>query len=144
MLRMTALRILLLAAVMLAGTSAFAQAPATPERKQAPGPWRFIGSQPCVNPEGGVIGCPPAPRTIAVRAARMLDSVSGQLVMRPIVVIAGERITEAGPEGQVKIPAGVPVIDLGQATLLPGLIDAHTHMFNNRTPAISAERSMLI
>lgn len=144
MVRITARPILLLAALVLVGTSAFAQAPATPERKQAPGPWRFIGPQPCVNPEGGVVGCPPAPRTIAVRAARMFDSGSGQLVMRPIVIITGERITEAGPDSQVKIPAGATVIDLGQATLLPGLIDAHTHMFNNRTPAISAERSMLI
>src|SRR5512138_2975950 len=116
MLRMTALRILLLAAVMLAGTSAFAQAPATPERKQAPGPWRFIGAQPCVNPEGAVIGCPPAPRTIAVRAGRLFDSVTGQLLTRQVIVVTGERIIEVGPEGQVKVPTGAQVIDLSQGT----------------------------
>jgi imidazolonepropionase-like amidohydrolase len=121
-----------------------AQAPSTPERKQAPGPWRFIGPQPCVNPEGGVVGCPPAPRTIAIRAGRVFDSLTGQTLTRQIVIVTGERIADVGPEGQIKIPAGAQVIDLSQATVLPGLIDAHTHMFNNRTPAISAERSMLI
>jgi imidazolonepropionase-like amidohydrolase len=121
-----------------------AQAPSTPERKQAPGPWRFIGPQPCVNPEGGVVGCPPAPRTVAIRAGRVFDSLTGQTLMRQIVIVTGERIADVGPEGQIKIPAGAQVIDLSQATVLPGLIDAHTHMFNNRTPAISAERSMLI
>ena len=45
-------------------------------------------------------------------------------------MLQGERITEVGPEAQVKIPAGAQVIDLSQATVLPGLIDAHTHMFN--------------
>jgi imidazolonepropionase-like amidohydrolase len=136
--------VLAMTAAALCSTMLVAQAPSTPERKQAPGPWRFIGPQPCVNPEGGVIGCPPAPRTIAIRAGRLFDSVTGQMLTRQIVIVTGERIADVGPEGQVKIPAGVQVIDLSQATVLPGLIDAHTHMFNNRTPAISAERSMLI
>ena len=121
-----------------------AQAPSTPERKQAPGPWRFIGAQPCVNQEGSVVGCPPPARTIAVRAGRLFDSVSGQMLTRQVVIISGEKIVDVGAEGQVKIPAGAQVIDLGQATVLPGLIDAHTHMFNTRTPKISTERSMIV
>jgi imidazolonepropionase-like amidohydrolase len=133
-----------LAAVVLCSTLVAAQAPSTPERKQAPGPWRFIGAQPCVNAEGGVIACPPPAKTIAVRAGRLFDSVSGQMLTRQVVIVSGEKIVDVGPEAQVKIPAGAQVIDLSQATVLPGLIDAHTHMFNNRTPAISAERSMLI
>jgi imidazolonepropionase-like amidohydrolase len=140
-----ATRLLATIGTLIVGTALLdAQAPSTPERKQAPRPWRFIGSQPCVNPEGGVIACPPAARTIAVRAGRLFDSATGQMLTRQIVIVTGDRITDVGPDGQLKIPAGAQVIDLSQSTVLPGLIDAHTHMFNNRTPAISAERSMLI
>src|SRR5215510_7920599 len=133
-----------LTAVLAWSTMLAAQAPSTPERKQAPGPWRFIGAQPCVNQEGSVIGCAPPAKTIAVRAGRLFDSMSGQMLTRQVVIVTGEKIVDVGPDGQVKVPAGAQVIDLSQATVLPGLIDAHTHMFNNRTPAISAERSMLI
>jgi imidazolonepropionase-like amidohydrolase len=81
---------------------------------------------------------------VAVRAGRLFDSKTGQMLTRQVVLLSGERITEVGPEAQVKIPAGVPMIDLSQATVLPGLIDAHTHMFNNRGPKGTTESSMLI
>src|SRR5512138_2961143 len=97
---------IILAAIALCAMPLAAQAPSTPERKQAPGPWRFIGPQPCVNPEGGVVGCPAAPRTIAIRAGRLFDSVTGQMLTRQIVIVTGERIADVGPEAQVKIPAG--------------------------------------
>ena len=121
-----------------------AQAPATPDRQRAPEPWRFAGTRPCVNPEGGVLQCPPPPQAVAVRAGRLFDTISGQMLTKQIVLVMGERITDVGPEGQITIPPGVPVIDLGQATLLPGLIDTHSHMYNTRRPTWTTERSTLI
>src|SRR6267154_3162144 len=107
-------------------------------------PWRGAGSQPCYGPDGGAFQCPPAPPVLAVRASRLLDTKTGQIAIRQVVLIQGERITEVGPEAQIKIPAGAQVIDLSQATVLPGLIDAHTHMFNPPKPGMSRETSTLI
>jgi imidazolonepropionase-like amidohydrolase len=75
---------------------------------------------------------------------RLFDSRTGQMLTRQVVIIQGEKIAEVGAEGQVRIPAGMAVLDLSQATVLPGLIDAHTHMFNTPTPKMSRETSTLI
>jgi imidazolonepropionase-like amidohydrolase len=112
---------------------------------QAPAaPWRGAGKTPCVGSDGGVELCPPAPRVIAIRAGHMFDSKTGQMLNSQVVLLNGERITAVGPEAQIKIPAGVQVIDLSHATVLPGLIDGHTHMFNARKPAGTTEDYMLI
>jgi len=66
-------------------------------------------------------------RTIVVRAARLLDIKNGRIVKPGEILIQGERIVEVGTS--VKHPAGADVIDLGDRTLLPGLIDAHIHLF---------------
>jgi imidazolonepropionase-like amidohydrolase len=109
-----------------------------------PAPWRGAGATPCTGTDGGVYKCVPPPGTIAVKAGRLFDSRNGRMLTRQVVLISGDRITEVGPEGQVRIPAGVQVVDLSRATVLPGLIDAHTHMFNNRGPKATTESSMLI
>jgi imidazolonepropionase-like amidohydrolase len=62
----------------------------------------------------------------------LFDSKTGQMLTKQAVLVSGERITEVGAEGQVRIPAGAHVIDLSRATLLPGLIDAHTHVQHAR------------
>ena len=68
---------------------------------------------------------PPPGATIVVRAARMLDVVSGEMVSDARVVIEGDRIVALNPGS---LPPGARVIDLGDATLLPGFIDTHTHL----------------
>jgi len=68
-----------------------------------------------------------APRTIVLHAARLLDVKNGRMVSPGEVLVQGERIVEVGTA--VKHPAGSEVIDLGNRTLLPGLIDAHIHLF---------------
>ncbi len=62
-----------------------------------------------------------------LHAARLLDIRTGRLVKPGEVLVVGERIAEVGTA--VKHPADAEVIDLGDRTLLPGLIDAHTHLF---------------
>ena len=69
----------------------------------------------------------PAPHPIVLRAARLLDIKAGKLIKPGEVLIQGDRIVEAGTA--VKHPAGAEVIDLGDRTLMPGLIDAHIHLF---------------
>src|SRR5688572_4095584 len=64
-------------------------------------------------------------QTIVVRAARMFDGRGERVVSPGVVVVRGGRIVAAGPNAAV--PAGAQVIDLGDATLLPGFMDAHTH-----------------
>lgn len=61
---------------------------------------------------------------VAIRAARLLDVKSGRYVEHPVVVVAGDRIESVGTSA----PDGVKVLDLGNRVLLPGLIDAHTHV----------------
>jgi imidazolonepropionase-like amidohydrolase len=66
-------------------------------------------------------------KTIVLHAAHLLDVAAGKLISPGEVLVRGERIIEAG--ASVTHPSGVEVIDLGASTLMPGLIDAHTHLF---------------
>jgi imidazolonepropionase-like amidohydrolase len=67
-----------------------------------------------------------APRTIVLKAAHLFDSVSGTLTEHGVVVVSGSKIQAVGSDAA--IPPGAEVIDLGDATLLPGFIDAHVHL----------------
>ena len=67
------------------------------------------------------------PHPIVLHAARLLDVENGKLVTPGEVLVEGERISEAG--SKVSRPAGAEIIDLGDVTLMPGLIDAHVHLF---------------
>jgi imidazolonepropionase-like amidohydrolase len=106
--------------------------------------WRGAGATPCIGSDGGVYQCPPASRVEAIRAGHLLDTRTGRMLSKQVIVISGDRIAETGADGAVKIPAGARVIDLSRATVLPGLIDAHTHMFDTRRPGITTEEAMTI
>lgn len=64
-----------------------------------------------------------------VKASRLLDPRTGSVLAPAAVLIEGDKIKQVGSASQVGVPAGAKIIDLGNATLLPGLIDAHTHLF---------------
>jgi imidazolonepropionase-like amidohydrolase len=70
-----------------------------------------------------------APATpIVLRAARLIDGTGAAPIQNGVVVVVGDSIVAVGRAGSVQIPAGARTIDLGDATLLPGFIDAHTHI----------------
>lgn len=71
-------------------------------------------------------GAAGAPKPIVLKAAHIFDSVSGQLADHGVVVVVGKKIQAVG--SNAAIPADAQVIDLGDATLLPGFIDAHVHL----------------
>jgi imidazolonepropionase-like amidohydrolase len=69
-----------------------------------------------------------APKTIYVHAGRLFDGTSDALRENVVIVILGDRIQSIAPAHTVSIPSGATVIDLSHATVLPGLIDCHTHL----------------
>jgi imidazolonepropionase-like amidohydrolase len=83
-----------------------------------------------------------APQRIAVRAARMLDVRSGNVVTNAVVLIENGRIQSAA--SGTAIPPGVEVLDLGGAMLLPGLTDSHTHLLQNYDKRIGGDDPNMI
>ena len=73
-----------------------------------------------------------ASNVTVIRSARMLDVRTGRYVQNPVLVIRGERIDALGPN--LPAPPGARVLDLGNLTLLPGLIDSHSHLLKNNNP----------
>lgn len=68
-----------------------------------------------------------APHATVLHAARLLDIKTGKLIQPGEILVEGERITQVG--SSVKHPTGAEILDLGDRTLMPGLIDAHIHLF---------------
>jgi imidazolonepropionase-like amidohydrolase len=71
---------------------------------------------------------PQAAPITAIRAGKLFDPKSGQMLPSQVVLIQGDLITGIGPAATVSIPTGAKVIDLSRSTVLPGLIDGHVHL----------------
>jgi imidazolonepropionase-like amidohydrolase len=84
----------------------------------------------------------PAPGVIVLKAARLFDGKSKALVPNGVVIVEGDKITDAG--SNLPIPQGAQVIDLGDATLSPGFMDAHTHLTFDFTGNFNDRRLKLL
>src|SRR6478736_3285888 len=70
----------------------------------------------------------PAPKTVYIRAGHLFDGTGDKARDNMVIVVVGDRIQSVPPASSVTIPAGATVVDLSHATVLPGLIDCHTHL----------------
>lgn len=87
-------------------------------------------------------GAPETPPLIAVRADRMIDVNSGNVIAHAVVIIDGDKIKATG--SGIDIPKGARIIDLGNVTLLPGLIDCHTHLLQSYYNDMGDETNIVI
>src|SRR5215468_11175942 len=81
----------------------------------------------------------PRDQLIAIRAGRLFDARSGTMLTNQVVLVRGDRITEVG--SGLAIPSGANVIDLSNATVMPGMVDAHVHV--NTGGVSEAQRTLI-
>ena len=84
----------------------------------------------------------PAAPVRAIKCGRLLDVRTGHVIPNGVVVVQGRTILQAG--ANVAIPAGAEVMDLGNALVLPGLIDAHTHLLLNYQPELGDDETNVL
>jgi imidazolonepropionase-like amidohydrolase len=84
----------------------------------------------------------PANQDVAIRAGRLFDSKAGTMLNNQVILIRGDKIVDVGPN--LAIPQGARLIDLSNATVMPGMIDAHVHVVTDAGPGTSpAERTLV-
>ena len=79
---------------------------------------------------GAASPAPEAP-SLVVHAAHLVDPAAGRVLDDVVIVVSGDRVSAVGPAATTPVPAGTPRIELGSATVLPGLIDVHVHLTSN-------------
>src|SRR4051794_27049413 len=72
---------------------------------------------------------PPGRPLRAIKCSRLLDVKTGKFINQAVILVEDTKIVQVGTN--LSLPAGAEIIDLGSATVLPGLIDAHTHLLEN-------------
>ena len=82
------------------------------------------------------------PQPTLVKAGRLLDPRTGNVLSPAAVLVENRKIKEVGPPPKVQVSPGAKVVDLGNATLLPGLIVGHAHLLLDVVLPMEAERAL--